>query len=80
MKAIEDEMLRVFNDLPDPFKLSDVKRLCRELKEHQIQYQLQVMEEMDIIHKKGGERVWNKTYTTIESWFKAYVKKLRKTR
>ena len=79
MRELSDEVLAIFNDLPDPFKLSDVKKLCK-LEEHQISYQLQVMAmlDMDIIHKKGGERLWNKTYTTIEKWFKAHVKRLRK--
>jgi len=79
MREISDEILAIFNDLPDPFQLKDVKKLCK-LEEHQISYQLQIMAmpDMDIIHKKGGERIWNKTYTTIEKWFKAYIRKLKK--
>ena len=78
MKAIDDTVLRIFNDLPDPFKLSDVVQRCPSLNEHQIQYQLQVLADMDLIHKKGEVRIWTKTYQTVEAWFRAYVRKLQR--
>lgn len=86
---VKDEILAVYESLPQTFKSSDVKKAVRELTgktmdTQTINGQIHKMLEAGLVKrappKRGKEaRKYIRNYTWLEEWWRASIIKLRKS-
>ena len=71
--VVFDELLQVYDMLPNPFTVQDVMKLLPDdFNYHTVRQQLQVLVKHGALHK--AKRYYHKNFRTITRWFSEYVK------
>ena len=75
---IPDEILKIYDHLPDHFKIRDIKTLAKmDVNDYMLGYYVQKMSELGMVEKLS-DRKWRRCHKDLMDWFTVWLRKLKR--